>query len=132
MTDPDFLPPLQEILRSRGGFGHREHLELAWAYLANNSIEGARRRMASAIRHVSDIHGAPDRYHDTITRSWVILVATHRSRDTVATFDQFIARFPALLDRHLLDHHYSAELIRSAAARAHWTIPDLRPLPSVA
>jgi len=132
MTDRDFLEPLKAILSTRGGFGHREHLELAWRYLAHNSVEGASRQMASAIRHVADIHDAPDRYHDTITRSWVILVAIHRNHDTAATFDQFIAKHPALLDRHLLDHHYSMELLRTASARMRWTTSDLRPLPAVA
>jgi|HubBroStandDraft_1064217.scaffolds.fasta_scaffold51226_2 hypothetical protein len=131
MTDQDYLEPLSEILSVRGGFGHREHLKLAWTYLANNSVEDARRQMASAIRHVTDIHGAPDRYHDTITSSWVILVATHRRHDTAATFDQFIAKYPALLDRQLLAHHYSEELLRSTSARKRWTTPDLRSLPSI-
>jgi hypothetical protein len=62
----------------------------------------------------------------------VILVATHRSRDAAENFDQFIAKYPRLLDRHLLDHHYSRELLGSALARQHWTTPDLRPLPNVA
>src|SRR5580698_6681057 len=104
MTVHDFLEPLKEMLSTRGAFGHREHLELAWTYLANNSVEDTNRQMASAIRHVADLHGAPDRYHETITTSWVLLVATHRSQDNAATFDQFIATYPALLDRHLLDH----------------------------
>lgn len=132
MTDRDFLETLKEIVSTRGGFDHREHLELAWRYLVDNSVEDANRQMASAIRHLAHIHGAPDRYHETITRSWVILVATHRSQDVAETFDQFIANYPALLDRHLLDHHYSAEVLRSASARMQWTAPDLRPLPAVA
>ena len=33
MADHDFLEPLTAILDARGGFGHREHLELAWTYL---------------------------------------------------------------------------------------------------
>ena len=44
-------------------------------------------------------------------------------------FDEFLDRFPPLLDRHLLDRHYSPALLASAAARESWVTPDLRPLP---
>jgi hypothetical protein len=132
MTDPDVLEPLTEILRSRGGLVIASILEPAWPYLARNSVDGTRRLMAPAIGHVATMHGVADRSHDTITSSWVILVAIHRRRDAGATFDDFIATCPALLDRHLLDRHYSLELLTSASARRHWTIPDLRPLPALA
>jgi hypothetical protein len=35
-------------------------------------------------------------------------------------------------DRHLLDAHYSRALRSSPGARAGWTAPDLRELPSAA
>lgn len=68
MSDRD-LKTLTRVIETRGGFGHREHLELAWTYLGRYEIDTARRVMASAIRHVAGLHGAPDRYHDTITLS---------------------------------------------------------------
>jgi hypothetical protein len=131
-TDRDFLEPLTAILDARGGFGHREHLELAWTYLALSPLDAARRQMSAAVRHVAGMHGAPDRYHETITNSWVLLVETHRRHDTAATFDEFIGRHPGLLDRQLLSRHYSAAVLGSAKARAQWTSPDLRPLPTTA
>jgi len=130
MADHDFLEPLTAILDARGGFGHREHLELAWTYLEQNPLDSAQRKMAAAIRHVAALHGAPEKYHDTITTAWVLLVETHRKHDAAASFDEFIARHPGLLDRSLLERHYSAGLLWSAPARARWTNPDLRPLPT--
>lgn len=124
------LDILQRILK-RGRFGHREHLELAWTYLGLYDADAAQRRMISAIRHVAALHGAPDRYHETITRSWLHLVAIHRSGSTARSFDEFIADNQGLLDRRLLRRHYSEELIASEAARAGWADPDLRPLPAV-
>jgi hypothetical protein len=35
--------------------------------------------VAAAVRHVAALHGMPDRYHETITRSWVHVVALHRA-----------------------------------------------------
>ena len=48
-----------------------------------------------------------------------------------STVDQeFLARNRDLLDRSLIEHFYSRELIRSDSARGTWTVPDLRPLPA--
>ena len=129
MDDRD-LKTLTQILETRGGFGHREHLELAWTYLDRYEIETASRVMASAIRHVAERHGAPDRYHDTITISWVQLVAVHTSHSEAGSFEQFIAENPELLDRHLLDQHYSRDLLASDRARSRWVQPNLRALPT--
>jgi hypothetical protein len=125
---PRDLHILRGIL-ARGRFGHREHLELAWSYLGQYDADAAREAMTSAIREVAASHGAPDRYHDTITRSWLHLVAIHRSASAASSFDEFIADNGGLLDRHLLSRHYSEERIASDAARAGWVDPDLRPLP---
>jgi hypothetical protein len=126
------LDALRRILATRGGFGHREHLELTWTYLTRYTVEFAHRAVASALGHVATLHGAPDRYHDTITRSWVHLVAVHMAGSQARSFDEFIAENPGLLDRHLLDRHYSPKLISSPEARARWTEPDLRQLPVLA
>ncbi len=126
------LDALDEILRARGGFGHREHLELAWTYLRLYPIDEATEAMVAAIRHVAGRHAAQDRYHETITRTWLQFVAVHAQRCGTDSFDEFLERNPDLLDRKLIEHFYSRELIRSDSARATWTVPDLRPLPALA
>ena len=131
MRDDD-LHTLQAILDARGGFSHREHLELVWTYLGRYEPEQAQRVVADAIRHVARSHGAADKYHETITRCWVHLVTVHRARSTAGSFDDFIAENDGLLDRHLLAAHYSPELLGSPQARGEWTEPDLRPLPLAA
>jgi hypothetical protein len=123
---------LDTIIRSRGGFGHREHLELAWTYLRLHPIEEARSAMIAAIRHVAHSHGAAGKYHETITRAWLQFVAVHMQRWGAESFEQFIERNPDLLDGKLLEHFYSRELIFGESARAGWVDPDLRPLPTLA
>jgi hypothetical protein len=120
---------LRSILSGRGGFGHREHLELAWNYLDVYEPDEAHDVMASAIRQLARLHGAPDKYHETITRCWVHLVAVHRASSEAQSFDRFIGENGGLLDSRLLARHYSPELISSPGARASWTEPDLRELP---
>lgn len=132
MTGGDEIQAVEDLIRFRGGFGHREHLELAYTYLARGPLPKAQTQMASAIRHVAQMHGMPDRYHDTITRSWVQLVAVHRRHSSAGSFDDFMAENPGLLDRGLLERHYSPELLGSAGARQSWTEPDLIRLPAAA
>ncbi len=123
---------LHEVLESRGGFGHREHLELAWTYLGLYPVDVAAEVMAGAIRHIAQLHGAQDKYHGTITRSWFHFIAVHIQRWGAESFGEFIERNPALLDRKLIEHFYSRELILSDSARAAWVGPDLRALPALA
>lgn len=115
-----------------GKFGHREHLELAWNYLDRYPLAVAKRAMASAIRRIAAEHGAADKYHETLTLAWVHLVAVHRERWPASTFGEFIGRNPQLLDSHLLDGHYSSDVLWRGGARAAWTEPDLRTLPVLA
>jgi hypothetical protein len=125
-----FRTQLDTVLRERGGFGHREHLELAWRYLHEADLDGAQGLMSDAIRHVATSHGMPDRYHHTITLTWLRLVAVHVDRWDAPTFDAFIERNAGLLDKDLLSHHYSRDVLGAADARAAWVDPDLRPLPA--
>jgi hypothetical protein len=128
----DNLATLSQIIKMRGGFGHREHLELAWIYLDRYSIDEAGEAMVAAIRHIAQLHDADDKYHETMTRAWLHFVAVHNQRWGAGNFDNFIARNSALLDSRLVENFYSRELIFSEQARASWTAPDLRPLPALA
>jgi hypothetical protein len=130
MIDDD-LGALQSLLARHGRFGHREHLELAWTYLGRYPARRAARAMAVAIQHLAATHGASAKYHDTITGSWVHLVAVHRQRCEGETFDDFLARNPELLDQRLLEAHYSPALLWSEEARSHWVPPDIRSLPAL-
>ncbi len=123
---------LEAVLERRGRFGHREHLELAWRYLRIADLGTAERLMAAAIRHLASAHGTPDRYHHTMTLSWVRLVAVHMTCGDAATFDAFLARNEGLLDRQLVAKHYSSTALSDPASRSGWVQPDLRPLPVLA
>jgi len=123
---------LHEILARGEGFGHRQHIELAWRYLAARGPAGAADAVAAAIRELAAAHGQPAKYHETMTRSWARCVAVHAERWPAVTAPEFIDRNPELLDPGLLGHFYSPELLGSDAARAQWVAPDLRDLPALA
>ena len=131
MSEPG-IDILRRILATRGGFGHREHLELAWNCLDRYGLEAAHEAVSTAVHHVASLHGMPDRDHETITRSWVHVVALHRALDPADSFEAFIAAHPALLTKDLLSRHYSAPLLHSGTARTTWAEPDLRAFPALA
>jgi hypothetical protein len=129
---PTDLRVLEAVVDKADKFGHREHLELAWSYLDRYPLTVAKQAMASAIRHVAAEHGAADKYHETLTLAWVQLVAVHREHWPASTFEEFIVRNRQLLDSHLLDEHYSSDVLWTGGARAAWAEPDLRALPALA
>jgi hypothetical protein len=128
---PEGRSVLDEIITTRRGFGHREHLELVWRYLGHHDVATTQHLTEAAVRHVAGAHGRPDKLHRTMTWSWVRLVAVHRHRSPARTFDEFIEEHPALLDRRLLDRHYRPATLGGAGARAAWVEPDRQPLPSM-
>jgi hypothetical protein len=121
---------LEAIIGARHGFGHREHLELVWRYLGQHDLATTQNLTEDAIRHVAVSHGRPDKFHRTMTWSWVRLVAVHRQRSSARSFDEFIAAHPSLLDKALLDRHYLPATLGGAVARATWVEPDRLPFPA--
>lgn len=130
--DENALAVVSDIVARRGQFGHPQHLELAWTCLRSSTFEQAAQRVVAAIQGFAAHHGSGQRYHDTITRAWLRVVALHVSGSRAASFDDFIAAHPALMDQGLLGRHYSAELLRSEAARIGWVDPDIRAFPALA
>ena len=124
---------LHEILSRGEGFGHRQHVELAWRYLGtHDSVDDAAAAMAGAIRQVAAAHGQEAKFHETITRAWAHCVAVHAERWPAETFERFITRNPRLLNSRLLSHFYSPERLASSQARHSWVDPDRHPLPALA
>lgn len=123
-------PAISDLLGPSGEFGHREHIRLAWRELRVHERNEALDRIEASIRLVAAAHGAPGKYHRTITEAWVALVSHHLDEAPSLGFDEFLERFPALLDGGLLGRHFSRELLAAPAAREGSVAPDLRPLPA--
>jgi hypothetical protein len=110
-------------------FDHRQHVKFAWAVLSELPDEEAATFVAGEIREFAD-KNAPGRYHETLTRFWVKLVAHTRSVAEESTdFDAHVGDFAVLLDKSAPSKHYSEALLHSAQARSTFVEPDLRPVP---
>ena len=136
MTDEQFLRFFDELgQHARPAapmrFGHREHLRLAWLSLSREGEQQGAATTIATIQRFAAAHGASEKYHETITRFWLRLVAHHLDADPPASsFDDFLSHSPRLLDTGLMRRHYRPETLAGERARREWVEPDLVPLPA--
>jgi hypothetical protein len=117
---------LAEIVPPGGSFGHREHVHLAFIAVRRYGPGPAAAVVSGWIRQLAACHGAPQKYHETVTRAWVEIVAHHVVEAPPGTdFAAFADRYPLLLDKRLLNRHYSSRALASPAAKKGWLEPDL-------
>jgi hypothetical protein len=117
---------LAEVMAGAERFGHREHVHVTWLAVRRVGAEAAVALVSDGIQRTARYAGAPQKYHVTMSRAWVELVAA-QTRDGDADFAVFAGRNPHLLDKRLLTRHYRPATLASAAARNGWVPPDLRP-----
>ena len=119
---------LAAVARGAEPSGHLGNLRLAWL-LVRRDPEAAERELALALRRRAMCTGGS--VHETRTAGWLALVrvATWAAPDATA-FDDLLARRPELLDRRLLERHYSPELLAEPRAAAAVVPADRVPLPS--
>lgn len=124
---------LSQIVPPGGGFGHYQHVHLAFLTAREHGTPAAVGKVSGWIRHLAAYQKAPQKYNATMTRAWTEIVGHHveadRSAGQTGEFADFARRHPALLDKRLLSRHYSAAVLANQAARAGWVEPDVAPFP---
>ena len=141
---------MSEVLAGAERFGHRQHVYLTWFAVRRFGTSHATALVSAGIQRTARYAGAPQKYHETVSRAWVELVGHHVEHDsaggdearsdraaadpsdTSAAFDAFADRNPALLDKRLLSRFYRSSTLASDAARTGWVEPDLAPFPWLA
>ena len=116
-------------------FGHREHLRIAYIYLAQHPFGEASRKMELGLRKLLAHLGAPaSMYHATVTAAW--LHATRHFMETcgaTADFQHFLdAGGARLLDKTIMAAHYSPQVLSSPEARQTFVPPDRKKFPAYA
>jgi hypothetical protein len=137
--DPELAAILPAISGPAGQFRHRQHINLAFLAVQRYGMPEATGKICTWIRQIAAYERAPQKYHHTVSRAWVEIVAHHVSTDQdspgypdCADFDLFARRNPALLDKRLLSRHYRSATLASGPARHGWVEPDLLPFPWLA
>jgi hypothetical protein len=128
--EPELAAILQQICGPDGAFRHRQHINLAYIAICRYGMPAAPERVCSWITQIAAYERAPQKYHETVSRAWVEIVAHHvATNPDCQNFDTFAAQNPILLDKRLLTRHYRSTTLAATHARNTWTAPDLLPFP---
>jgi hypothetical protein len=127
LTDDEFIARFEDCSLEPELFHHREHIRVARIYLLKcGPIEGLA-RVCNGIRRYASSLGKADRYHETITWAYVLLVQERISAASPdQTWSEFVAANDDLLDwrRSILGKYYRDETLRSDRARRVFLLPD--------
>jgi hypothetical protein len=126
-----FADLMAEATASAPRFGHRQHVHLTWLAVRRCGMPQAIDVVSDGIQRTARYAGAPQKYHATVSRAWVELVAHHTEHDPTTDFDAFAAHNSPLLDKRLLTRFYRPATLADSAARIGWVEPDVSPFPWV-
>ncbi len=127
LTDDELLRGFEGCRLAPGSFHHGDHLRLAWICVRRFGLATAEERLLNGIRKMAEGAGVPHKFLHTTTVAWVRLVAARLGGGN-ESFGNWIAKWPELMNKNILDHHYSAGILESPQARNGWLEPDLKPL----
>jgi len=124
LSEEELLTGFEQTTLGDGEFPHRNHLRVAWLLLQRFEPAVVLERYVDRIKRLVVVHGAEEKYHETVTWAFLLLVA-ERTREG-ETWSEFAAHNEDLLyqGRELLGRYYSAELLASTAARSRFLLPD--------
>ena len=129
LSDEEFLSGFEESRLEPGNFHHRDHVRLAWICVRRFGRLAAEERLLHGIRKMAERAGVSEKFLYTTTVAWVRLVAARQPQaEARENFQDWIANWPELLNKNLLDEYYSAGKLESAQARAGWLEPDRKPV----
>ncbi len=120
---------MAKVTASAGAFGHREHVHLTWLAVRRVGMPAAIALVSNGIQRTARYARAPQKYHLTVSRAWVELVAHHAAEHDQPDFAAFAERNPALLDKRLLTRFYRSMTLAGPGARTTWVEPDLALFP---
>jgi hypothetical protein len=134
VNDDEHLRRFEDLSLPLDAWNHREHLKVAYLYLARFPFDEALDRLRSGIRAYNGSRGIVDSptrgYHETITCAWCQLVYTTLCQFGPAeSADAFLDEQTQLGEKRALLLFYSRDRIMSPAAKAAFIPPDLAPLP---
>jgi len=124
LTDAELLRGFEHGTLEGGAFHHAEHIRVAWLYLGELEPVEALDRYVANIKEFARINGAPEKYHETIT--WAYLLLIRERLEPGETWEEFVERNGDLMDWQdsILARYYSPELLGSEVARQRFVFPD--------
>jgi hypothetical protein len=132
--DAELLRSFEACALPPGRLHHADHVRLAWLLLRMEPLPRALTRFSEGLRRYAASLGKSERYHETLTVAFMLLIHERLNADTACTtFAAFGERNPDLLrwPSPALARYYRPETLASARARQYFVLPD-RLLPAEA
>jgi hypothetical protein len=123
MTDEELLRAFET--GELEDFPHELHVRVAWCYLQRAPILDALASFRRSLQRFAAGKGKADRYHETITIAYMLIIAERLAASRGLSWPEFAACHPDLLQRQpsVLARYYSDEVIASARARDVFVLP---------
>jgi hypothetical protein len=110
-------------------FDHEAHVRVVWCYLQQFPVAVTIARFTSALRALTARFGVPQKYHETISWFFIIVIADRVARSASRNWEGFRQENRDLVEKSsaLLKQHYSSDRLNSTDARQRFVLPDLIP-----
>jgi hypothetical protein len=127
MNERDLVAGIEGCTIRGSDFRHADHVQLAWIYLRDYPLLEAIARFTTALRRIAAHHGVPEKYHETVTWAYLLLIHERMRRSGApqewerfrAENEDLFARRPSILDRY-----YARATLESDVARKSFVLPD--------
>ena len=129
LTDNDLIRHFEACTLQPSQFPHREHVRLGWLYLQRLPLTDAVAAFSAGLRAFATSLGKPDRYHETMTWAYLLIIQDRMTRggSAAVSWDTFAADNADLIasGRQVLERYYRPETLDSSLARASFVWPDV-------
>lgn len=128
MTERELIERFESFAIPNEGFHHRDHIQLAWAYLRSMPVVDALRRFSDSLKRFAAHHGKTMLYHETITWAYIALIHERMEQRPGLDWEDFCRLNSDLLTwkPSILDRYYQPETLASDLARRVFILPDRR------
>ena len=109
------------------GFDHEAHIYLGWQYLGRYETTDAIGNFCAALKKLTARLGIPDKYHETITWFYLLLIAERRAKRPQSDWYAFRRNNDDLFargDASILNRYYRPGTLGSQLARETFVLPD--------
>ena len=130
MTGAELIQQFESGATPADTFHHVEHVRLAFEYLCRLPPLEALERFSDALKRFAAAQGKAQRYHETITWAYLLLIRERMARAGCAqTREEFAEHNPDLLvwKGGVLATLYRPETLDSDLARHTFVLPDRGP-----
>jgi hypothetical protein len=128
VDDREFIERFEDGTLPEDRFHHVDHVRLAWLYLSRQPLAQALERFTIGLKRFAVAAGKPDRYHETITWAYLLLIHERMERaGRPSTWESFSGANADLLagGGRALEKYYRPATLRSDLARRIFVLPDL-------